>query len=115
MKLQNEYWPGFYVIIESPFAGDVAANIIYARRCLKDSIRHGEFPFASHLLYTQALNDLDSKERELGLALGEMWSLKADLTVFYVDFGMSNGMTRALKVAKVNGRATMTRLIGEIA
>jgi hypothetical protein len=27
------------VILESPYAGDVDANVFYARRCLRDSLR----------------------------------------------------------------------------
>lgn len=42
-----------FVIIESPFAGEVEENIKYARQCLRDSILRGEVPFVSHLLYTQ--------------------------------------------------------------
>ena len=116
MKNKNEYWPGSYVIIESPYAGDVAKNVLYARRCVRDSIKHDEYPFASHLLYTQAgiLDDTIPAERERGIALCEMWSLRADVTVLYLDYGMSPGMAQAIKVAKVNGRATSSRFIGEV-
>jgi hypothetical protein len=41
------------VILESPYAGDVAANTAYARACVRDSLSRGEAPLASHLLYTQ--------------------------------------------------------------
>lgn len=41
------------VIVESPYAGDIEANVAYARRCLRDSLARGEAPIASHLLYTQ--------------------------------------------------------------
>ena len=36
--------------LESPYAGDVAANVAYARRCLADSVARGEAPLATHLL-----------------------------------------------------------------
>ena len=42
-----------FVIIESPFAGNIRKNINYARKCMKDCLMKGEYPFASHLLYTQ--------------------------------------------------------------
>ena len=53
------------VIIESPYAGDIKANIAYARRAVRDSLERGEFPIASHLLYTQPgiLNDDIPSER----------------------------------------------------
>ena len=61
------------VLVESPFAGDndwvIALNIKYARACLRDSLRRGECPFASHLLYTQTgvLRDKVPEERKLGI------------------------------------------------
>lgn len=45
--------PNRLVILETPFAGDIKKNIEYARACMKDCFKRGEFPFASHLLYTQ--------------------------------------------------------------
>ena len=46
------------VIIESPYTGDVERNLEYARRCMRDSIKRGEAPFASHLLYTHSPSNL---------------------------------------------------------
>ena len=37
------------VILESPYAGDVEANVEYARACVRDSLSRGEAPIASHL------------------------------------------------------------------
>lgn len=85
------------VIIESPFAGDISANIAYARRAMADSLKRGEAPIASHLLYTQEgiLNDSIPEERKLGIAAGLAWREVSDLRVFYVDKGWSNGMIAA--------------------
>ena len=55
------------VIIESPYFGDVEKNLEYARRCLSDSLGREEAAFASHLLYTQVLNDEIQDERLLGM------------------------------------------------
>ena len=90
------------VIIESPYAGDVERNIKYARECLKDSLLRGEAPIASHLLYTQkdVLNDDLPKERKLGIDAGLAWKKVADLHVFYIDFGISEGMKYASDYAK---------------
>lgn len=49
-------------ILESPYSGDVDKNIDYAKKCLKDSLDRNECPFASHLLYTQVLNDKDKNK-----------------------------------------------------
>lgn len=59
------------VIIESPFAGNVRENILYARMAVRDSLLRGEAPIASHLLYTQEgiLNDDIKEERQHVLML----------------------------------------------
>lgn len=90
------------VIIESPYAGDIDRNIKYARECLKDSLLRGEAPIASHLLYTQkdVLNDNIPNERKLGIDAGLAWKKVADLHVFYIDFGVSEGMKYASEYAK---------------
>ena len=90
------------VILESPYAGEIERNIKYARECLKDSLKRGESPIASHLLYTQegVLNDDIEEERMLGINAGLAWKEVADLHVFYIDYGMSEGMKYASEYAK---------------
>ena len=92
------------VVIESPFAPNpgrsIEDNMNYARDCLRHSIARGEAPFASHLLYTQVLNDRDEAERERGIALNLRYIDIAALLAVYVDFGISSGMRRAINHAK---------------
>lgn len=85
------------VILESPFAGEVQRNTLYARAALSHSLHLGEAPLASHLLYIQpgVLDDLIPAERELGMHAGWAWRQHADYSVYYIDFGMSSGMQRA--------------------
>jgi hypothetical protein len=85
------------VVIESPFAGDVDKNKQYGRLCMLDCLRRGEAPFASHLLYTQCLDDNIEIERTLGMNAGFVWGEVADLHAFYVDLGMSPGMEVSLR------------------
>ncbi len=85
------------VIIESPYAGSVNRNVRYARLCLRDSLRRGEAPLASHLLYTQALNDDNEEQRQWGIDAGLEWLKVAEKHVFYVDYGYSKGMQYALR------------------
>lgn len=89
------------VIIESPYAGDIDRNLEYAIRCLRDSLRRGEAPIASHLLYTQdgVLDDLIPEERSLGINAGLEWLTVADKHIFYMDYGMSKGMKNALMIS----------------
>lgn len=85
------------VIIESPFAGEVEANIAYAKRAVHDCLLRGEAPIASHLLFTQPgiLDDDKPEERKLGIEAGLAWYLAADKIVFYTDRGWSRGMLAA--------------------
>ena len=101
------------VIVESPYAGDVVANIMYARRCVKDSLQRGEAPIASHLLYTQPgiLNDDVPEERKWGIAAGLEWGEVADAHVFYVDRGWSKGMKEAFERCTIIGRTYDIRRI----
>ncbi len=100
------------VIIESPYAGNIEKNTAYARRCMLDSLRRGEAPFASHLLYTQVLNDLDHTERRQGIESGFAWGSKADLVAVYTDLGISDGMHEGIKRAEKLGIPVTKREIG---
>jgi len=92
------------VIIESPYAGDVEENVKYARLCVKDSLRRGEAPIASHLLYTQdgILDDLIEEERMWGINAGLAWKEVANKQIFYIDKGWSKGMLYAKEYATKN-------------
>lgn len=103
------------VEIESPFAGEVERNIIYARRCMWDSLKRSEAPLASHLLYTQPgiLNDNLVEERKLGMEAGKIWSKEAELVAIYVDYGWSNGMKWGKEQAEKNNIPIEIRTIGK--
>ncbi|HLD40479.1 MAG TPA: hypothetical protein VJB13_05055 [Candidatus Nanoarchaeia archaeon] len=98
------------VYVESPFKGEnwelTARNVYYARLCVRDCLKRGEAPYASHLFFTQAgiLNDAIQAERDLGIAAGQSMGDKFDLRVVYEDFGISKGMQygieRALKLGQ---------------
>ena len=99
------------VLIESPFAGEVDRNQMYARFCLHDSVtRFKEAPYASHLLFTQEfiLDDDVPEERKLGIDAGLVWGEVAEKTIVYVDLGMSTGMAYGILNA---ARSTPPRLI----
>jgi hypothetical protein len=88
------------VIVESPYAGEtvraIKMNEIYAEICLYDClVNYNESPYASHLLYTRkyVLKDNVPEERKLGIDAGFVWREVADKTVFYVELGISNGMS----------------------
>jgi hypothetical protein len=93
------------VILESPYAGNVEANVDYARLCVRDSLLRGEAPIASHLLYTQPaiLNDDIPTERALGIDAGLAWLSVAEGSVVYADQGISRGMQYGIDAATAAG------------
>jgi len=93
------------VILESPYAGDIEANIAYARACLRDSLKRGEAPIASHLLYTQpgVLKDEIPEERQWGIDAGLAWKAVAEATVVYTDNGITDGMKYGIAAAEQAG------------
>jgi hypothetical protein len=93
------------VIVESPYAGDVEANVEYARACVRDALLRGEAPIASHLLYTQPgiLNDDIPNERQHGIDAGLAWRRAADASVVYTDRGISKGMEYGIAAARDAG------------
>ena len=99
------------VILESPYAGDIEANVEYARACVRDSLSRGEAPIASHLLYTQPgiLRDEVPDERQWGIDAGLAWSSVAEATVVYIDRGISRGMGYGLANAAKAGRPVARR------
>ena len=87
------------VIIESPYMGNVKSNVAYARKCMSDSLLRGESPFASHLLYTQVLDDTKEIERLTGMSRAFNWYRHADLMAVYTDKGISSGMQKGMEIA----------------
>lgn len=108
------------VIIESPYKGDVPRNLRYLRSCIRDCLSHGESPYASHRMLTDALDDGSPAERALGIEAGLAWrralwleevdygellrggtsslvreDIRRVLPVFYIDLGWSTGMLKA--------------------
>jgi hypothetical protein len=105
------------VVIESPYAGktpeETQANVDYTRKCMADSLKRGEAPYASHLLYTQPgiLDDTIPAERAQGMEAGFIWGQCAELTAVYTDLGISPGMQKGIERAKKDGRPIEYRKI----
>lgn len=101
------------VIIESPYAGDVEANIAYARKAMADCLKRGEAPFAPHLLYTQEgiLDVTKPEERSSGIFAGFEWGKCSDLVAVYIDLGITSGMKAGITRATKNGTQVEYRKI----
>lgn len=89
------------VIIETPYTGDMHAQLDYAKACMKDSLLRGEAPIAGHLLYPQPgiLDDQSPDEQELWLTSRLAWANAAHLSAVYVDRGISPGMEQGIAAA----------------
>lgn len=103
------------VILESPYAGDIPANVAYAKRAVRDALERGEAPIASHLLFAQEglLDDADSDQRRQGIEAGQAWATVAHAMVVYTDRGISKGMQAAMYRAVDLGLPVEVREIGE--
>lgn len=99
------------IIIESPYAGSIEANLLYLRRCIRDSLLRGEAPFASHQMYLGALDDEIPEERLKGILAGFAWWPSADGVIFYLDLGWSRGMRAALGRARSMGMEHAFRVL----
>ncbi len=108
------------VIIESPFREDAVyrdtgtSNKRYLQACIRDSLKRGEAPFASHQMYTQALDDDDALDRQLGISAGFEWHCAADYVVVYADRGVSSGMEAGIRNASRLGLDVYYRRLGGI-
>lgn len=99
------------VIIESPYRGDIAGNLKYLNECIKDSLKRGEAPFASHGFYTWYLQDSNEEERKQGIQAGFAWGWVADLIAVYADLGVTRGMQKGILRAKEGGQEVVYRKI----
>lgn len=97
-----------FTIVESPLRGHpdgYEAGKAYARCCLSDSIKRGETPWASHLLYTQVLDDTRASERSKGIEMHiNIVTIASAIPnakmVLYADYGVSQGMEEAYYLAE---------------
>ena len=108
------------VILESPFKGEGPNRLVrwinrwrnkwYARACMHHAIVEcGDSPMASHLLYTQCLDDNNPEQRALGIKAGLAWGKAAEATVVYVDRGVTDGMKLGIARAASEGRIVQYR------
>jgi hypothetical protein len=100
------------VVVESPFRGDYALNRAYLLMCLRDCLNRGEAPFASHLFYTEVLDDREPRDRKLGIDAGLEWASQADVIAVYSDLGISMGMKYAIENHVANNRVIEHRSLG---
>ncbi len=103
------------IILESPYRGDNRPerikNKIYLQECIVDALSRNESPFASHQMFTDAINEDVPDQRSWGIHAGYEWWDAAEAIVFYVDRGWSTGMKWAKVRAEAKGRVIEERSI----
>jgi len=100
------------IILESPFAGDVNNNVHYAKALIHKLAHQGYAPSASHLLYTQCLNDTLQFDRDLGINKGLDYAHNKD-SIIGIDRGFSTGMKYGVQRAINEGRSYRFETLSE--
>lgn len=111
------------VVIESPFGrrpdgtpctpAEIERNTRYVRRCVADSLRRGEAPYASHAIYPLVLDDATPAERRMGMEAGFAWGDGGGQEwAVYTDHGETEGMREGIARAEARGLLVHRRSIG---
>lgn len=87
------------IYIASPYAGDVEANMAFAKAACRYAMEQDCTPIAVHLLYPQLLNDAVPTEREAGIRMG-LRVLEACDELWLCGERLSTGMQVELDAAK---------------
>lgn len=94
---KSRYLPLVYIC--SPFAGDVANNVLNAKTYSRFAVEKNAMPLTPHLLYPQFLDDEKQEEREIAMRINYVLLGKCDeLWVF--GGVISRGMAHEIFVAK---------------
>ena len=114
------------VILESPYSGDIERNVKYGQRAMLDARGRGETVIMPHLLWTQHpdckthfISDDDKLHtaatgRQAALKqIEELRRIPGAKVVFYMDYGVSHGMSPAFKQCRREGIAWEERRIGK--
>lgn len=79
---------------------ELKLNVSIARAMCYYAMMQGYAPFASHLLYTQFLNEDIIEERNLGINLGREFLLYSEIMYHYEVSEHSEGATRDILLAE---------------
>ena len=88
------------VIIETPWRGMGERGLNFARACMFHSLNNDEAPFASHLLYTQVLDDDLEADRKLAFNAARNFYNVCSYIAVYQNLGISPGMEWGINQAQ---------------
>jgi hypothetical protein len=110
--------PRKLAVIECPFGTEDTSMRDqyerYAKKCIQDSLKRGEAPFAGQLLYSNLLNDRVQSEKDIILVSHLSWIAVADVIAIYTDMGLSASMQMAINVAMIKNKRLEYRSIGKV-
>lgn len=96
---RNKGKEGEIVYICSPYRGDKARNIAYARELLKRALSAGTSPICPHLYLPQILDDDKPEERAQALRVGRELLKYCDVVMVGARYGISEGMQAEIDLA----------------
>lgn len=85
---------------------------MYADACMLDSLTRGEAPFLGHVQYPRVLNDGIPTHRGMGINAHCAWLRRAELVAVYTDYGITDGMQKAIDLARELGIRVELRKLG---
>lgn len=88
------------VYICSPYRGDIARNVEYAKSLTRAAVAAGYAPVTTHLYLTRVLNDADPEERVAGMRAGAEILHCCRYILVGGRFGISEGMKEEIRQAK---------------
>ena len=94
----------------SPYRGDVARNVKYAKELTGRAVRRGLVPITPHLYITQALDDNDPAERALGMEAGLHLLEPCKYIMIGGHYGLSEGMRHKIERAHRLGKTFLYEL-----
>ncbi|HEY6020898.1 MAG TPA: hypothetical protein VIY48_13665, partial [Candidatus Paceibacterota bacterium] len=86
------------ITVESPLAGDVKVNEEFARAVCHYITKRGDSPYASHLFFTQFLDDLNPEERTQGIEAGFAWGMWGNEVWFCLEKGRHADLSNSMKL-----------------
>jgi hypothetical protein len=96
------------VVIESPYGSRSPtvrkAHKMYANHMIRAALSEGCIPVASHVFFTEALDDTHPAERALGILAGLRLGDFADECWVCADLGVSAGMAEGIRRAQERGQ-----------
>lgn len=101
------------VYLASPYSGNVERNTAYLRDAIRHSVSLNESPYASHRMLTDALDDGNANEREIGQCAGLTYISLVNFIVVYIDLGISSGMKAEIDFANSKNKLVILRCLTE--